>query len=205
MNENLLSAYNVYLNEVVEHWRKHRTLKGFSEITKKHKVKGITKEIFFMFGLDKEISVSREKSDRIRLLISKIDAERKLKSKQAHEECRPSEEPLNNYIPIKTLYPYLLRDYRAEQKKVTELTRELLETQQKKNKQIEELKDKLSLFEQFDINAFRQLQKDYKEVCEEANKYKSVILRLQGILNGEKLNKFIQTTELSNKTKPLDI
>ena len=194
MEQIKLDNYHAYLTEVVNYWKKHKTLSGFSKITKKHHVKGITKEMFFLHGLDKLDEVPRELSDKIRLFVSQIAAERKLKNRQ-DKECLPSDEPLNKYIPIEAIYPYLLRDYRAEQKKVKELRQELLETRQKKNKQIEELKDKLSLFEQFDITEFRQLQQQYKELSEEANKYKSVIIRLQGILGGQKLNNFLTKTE----------
>jgi hypothetical protein len=199
MEQIKLDNYHVYLTEVVNYWKKYKTLSGFSKITKKHHVKGITKEIFFLHGLDKLDEVPRELSDKIRLFVSQIDAERKLKNRQ-DKECLPSDEPLNKYIPIEAIYPYLLRDYRAEQKKVAQLRNEILEVRQKKNDEIKKLQDKLSTFEKFNINEFRQLQIDYKELSEEVNRYKAVIIRIQGILGGQGLNNFLIKT-LNHESK----
>jgi hypothetical protein len=143
--------------------------------------------------------VPRELSDKIRLFVSQIDAERKLKNRQ-DKECLPSDEPLNKYVPIEAIYPYLLRDYRAEQKKVAQLRNEILEVRQKKNDEIKKLQDKLSTFEKFNINEFRQLQIDYKELSEEVNRYKAVIIRIQGILGGQGLNNFLIKT-LNHESK----
>lgn len=67
MKQVKLDNYHVYLTEVINHWKQYKTLNGFSKITKKHHVKGITKEQFFQYGLDKLTSVPRELSDKIRL------------------------------------------------------------------------------------------------------------------------------------------
>jgi hypothetical protein len=83
---------------------------------------------------------------------------------------------------------------------VAQLRNEIFEVRQKKNDEIKKLQDKLSTFEKFSIKEFRQLQIDYKELSEEVNRYKAVIIRIQGILGDQGLNNFLIKT-LNHESK----
>jgi hypothetical protein len=103
INERILSNYHSYLNDVVTYWQKYRTLGGFSKLAKLNKVKSITKEQFFQYGLDKLTSVPRELSDKIRLELSERDMVRRYKepvqtSEQPTNEAEHSMRELLNYL-----------------------------------------------------------------------------------------------------------
>lgn len=114
MKQVKLDNYQVYLTEVINHWKHNKTLNGFSKITKKHHVKGITKEQFFQYGLDKMDEVPRELSDNIRYDIQQIDHDRKYLVKEEDDvqhngeridfdaEKAPNERPT-----LDTLFGYL--------------------------------------------------------------------------------------------------
>jgi hypothetical protein len=62
--------YN-YLKDVVMYYQKKKTLKGFSELAKKHHTAAITQELFFKFGLDNVNNLERKTSNDIRNIIAK--------------------------------------------------------------------------------------------------------------------------------------
>lgn len=65
--------YN-YLKDVVQYYQEKKTLKGFSELAKKHHCRGITRELFFKFGLDNVIDpekLDRNVSNNIRSILAK--------------------------------------------------------------------------------------------------------------------------------------
>lgn len=62
--------YN-YLKDVVRYYQEKKTLKGFSELAKKHHCAAITRELFFKFGLDNVNNLERKTSNDIRNIIAK--------------------------------------------------------------------------------------------------------------------------------------
>lgn len=62
--------YN-YLKDVVRYYQEKKTLKGFSELAKKHHTAAITQELFFKFGLDNVNNLERKTSNDIRNIIAK--------------------------------------------------------------------------------------------------------------------------------------
>ena len=62
--------YN-YLKDVVKYYQEKKTLKGFSELAKKHHTAAITQELFFKFGLDNASNLERKTSNDIRNIIAK--------------------------------------------------------------------------------------------------------------------------------------
>lgn len=66
--------FHNYLKDVVQYYQEKKTLKGFSELAKKHHCRGITRELFFKFGLDNVIEpekLDRNVSNNIRSILAK--------------------------------------------------------------------------------------------------------------------------------------
>lgn len=66
--------FHNYLKDVVKYYQKKKTLKGFSELAKKHHCTAITQELFFKFGLDNVIDhekLDRNVSNNIRSILAK--------------------------------------------------------------------------------------------------------------------------------------
>ena len=66
--------FHNYLKDVVQYYQEKKTLKGFSELAKKHHCRGITRELFFKFGLDNVIDpekLDRNVSNNIRSILAK--------------------------------------------------------------------------------------------------------------------------------------
>lgn len=66
--------FHNYLKDVVKYYQKRKTLKGFSELAKKHHCTAITQELFFKFGLDNVIdheTLDRNVSNNIRSILAK--------------------------------------------------------------------------------------------------------------------------------------
>lgn len=89
MNEQKLEQFRNYLSAVVEHYRTFRSLKNFSKLSSDYKCAAITRELFFQFELDKLPSgnaVTRELSDKIRLLLSEQNRELRRQMLEAYLE-----------------------------------------------------------------------------------------------------------------------
>lgn len=84
--------YN-YLKDVVKYYQEKKTLKGFSELAKKHHTAAITQELFFKFGLDNVIDhekLDRNVSNKIRSILAKGEKSvipiKEMKEEQKNDE-----------------------------------------------------------------------------------------------------------------------
>lgn len=105
------------------------------------------------------------------------------------EQSDDQDEPLNRHVPISVLFPYLVRDYRAEQKKVRELEEELIFERRKKNEAREEVK-RLNKYVEQNISPLQELPlclQNIEKLKAENHKLRETLIRLRNILTTGKL------------------